>query len=226
MGGIVEWMNTGMVSDTNLLTDDDAPSPHKAWLARFGRTAAEHVTEAIGDRLRGAPSSRLTLGGQDIRLDDSPLPLADADSGARFAEGLLDERSGDAFAGREMSMSELLLASSFHLASAEGKDVGGGWSLWGGAARSGFDAKEGALALNGDVTTATLGFDFERERWLAGVALSRSAGEGDVQAWAEPALRVAAANSRARSRACIPMRAIASASVSLLGEYSATGAGS
>ena len=26
--------------------------------------------------------------------------------------------------------------------------------------------------------TATLGFDFERERWLAGVALSRSAGEG------------------------------------------------
>ena len=178
VAGIVEWLNTGMVSDTNLLTDEDAPSPHKAWLARFGRTAAEHVTEAIGDRLRGSTSSRLTLGGQDIRLDDSPLPLADADTGARLAEGLLDERSGDAFAGREMSMSELLLASSFHLASAEGKDVGGGWSLWGGAARSSFDAKEGALALDGDVSTATLGFDFERERWLAGVALSRSAGEG------------------------------------------------
>ena len=178
VGGIVEWMNTGMVSNTNLLTDEDAPSPHKAWLARFGRKAAEHVTEAIGDRLRGTPSSRLTLGGQDIRLDDSPFPLADADSGARLAEGLLDERSGDAFAGREMSMSELLLASSFHLASADGKDVGGGWSLWGGAARSSFDAKEGALALDGDVSTATLGFDFERERWLAGVVLSRSAGEG------------------------------------------------
>ena len=178
VAAIAEWINTGTVSDTNLLTDEDAPSPHEAWLARFGRTAAEHVTEAIGDRLRGAPSSRLTLGGQDIRLDDSPFPLADADSGARLAEGLLDERSGGAFAGREMSMSELLLASSFHLASAEGADVGGGWSLWGGAARSSFDAKEGALALDGDVNTATLGFDFERERWLAGVALSRSAGEG------------------------------------------------
>ena len=181
VGGIVEWLNTGTVSDTNLLTADDAPSPHKAWLARFGRTAAEHVTEAIGDRLRSAPSSRLTLGGQDIRLDNSPLPLAEADSGARFAEGLLDERSGEGFSGREMSMSELLLASSFHLASAEGKDVGGGWSLWGGAARSSFDAKEGALALDGDVTTGTLGFDFERERWLAGVALSRSAGEGEYR---------------------------------------------
>ncbi len=178
VAAIVEWLNTGMVSNTNLLTDEDAPSPHKAWLARFGRTAAEHVTEAIGDRLRGSPSSRLTLGGQDVDLGASPLPLAEADTGARFTEGLLDERSGDAFSGREMSMSELLLASSFHLASAEGADVGGGWSLWGGAARSGFDAKEGALALDGDVTTGTLGFDFERERWLAGVALSRSAGEG------------------------------------------------
>ena len=78
-------------------------------------------------------------------------------------------------------MSELLLASSFHLASADGADVGGGWSLWGGAARSSFDAKEGALALDGDVTTGTLGFDFERERWLAGVALSRSAGEGEYR---------------------------------------------
>ena len=178
VGGIVEWMNTGTVTDTNLLTADDAPAPHKAWLARFGRAAAEHVTGAIGDRVRGTPNARLTLGGQDIDLAGSPRLLADGDSAVRLAEGPLDERSGEVFAGREMSMSEFLRASSFHLASAEGSDSGGGWSFWGGAARSGFDAKEGALALDGDVTTATLGFDFERERWLAGVALSRSAGEG------------------------------------------------
>ena len=178
VGGIVEWLNTGTVTETNLLTADEAPSPHKAWLARFGRATAEHVTEAIGDRLRGARSSRLTLGGQDIDLGASPLPLADADSGMRLAEGLLNERNGENVLSREMSMSELLLASSFHLASAGESDSGGGWSFWGGAARSSFDAKEGALALDGDVTTATLGFDFERERWLAGVALSRSAGEG------------------------------------------------
>lgn len=182
VGAIVEWMNTGrvtgMVTEVDLLTADDAPAPHEAWLARFGRAAAEHVTDAIGDRLRRAPNSRLTLGGQDIRLDASPVPLADGDAGARFAEGLLDERNGEDSPSREISMSELLLASSFHLASAEGQGSGGGWSFWGGAARSGFDAKEGALALDADVTTATLGFDFERERWLAGVALSRGAGEG------------------------------------------------
>ena len=181
VAGIVEWLNTGTVTNTNLLTDENSPSPHRAWLARFGRTAAEHVTEAINDRMRGTPRARLTLGGQDVLAGASPLPLADADSGMRLAEGLLDERGGDALTGREMSMSELLLASSFHLASAEGGDSGGGWSFWGGAARSGFDAKEGALALDGDVTTGTLGFDFERERWLAGVALSRSAGDGEFQ---------------------------------------------
>lgn len=181
VGAIVEWMNTGVVTETNLLTDEDSPSPHEAWLARFGRAAAEHVTDAIGKRMRGARSPRLTLGGQNIDLSASPLPLADADSGALLAEDLLDERGGNAYAGREMSMSELLLASSFHLASAGEADAGGGWSLWGGAARSNFDAKEGALALGGDVTTATLGFDFERERWLAGVALSRSAGDGNFR---------------------------------------------
>lgn len=181
VGAIVEWMNTGTVTETNLLTADDAPAPNEAWLARFGRAAAEHVTGAIGDRMRGAPGTRLTLGGQDIDLAGSPLPLADGDSGVRLAESPLDERSGENALSREMSMSELLLASSFHLASAEGSDSGGGWSFWGGAARSGFDAKEGALALDGDVTTATLGFDFERERWLAGVALSRSAGEGEFR---------------------------------------------
>ena len=131
VAGIVEWMNTGTVTETNLLTDEDAPSPHKAWLARFGRAAAEHVTEAIGDRMRGAPSTRVTLGGQDIELAGSPLPLADADSSMRLTEGLLDEHSGENALSREMSMSELLLASSFHLASAEGADAGGGWSFWG-----------------------------------------------------------------------------------------------
>lgn len=181
VAGIVEWLNTGMVTNSNPLTGEDAPSPHKAWLARFGRTAAEHVTEAIGDRLRGTPNTRVTLGGQDIRANASPLAFADRDSGARLAEGLLDDRNGESFTGREMSTSEFLLASSFHLASVEGMDAGGGWSFWGGAARSGFDAKEGALSLDGDVTTGTLGFDFERNKWLAGVALSRSAGEGEFR---------------------------------------------
>ena len=42
----------------------------QAWLARFGRTAATHVTDAVGDRLRGAPGqeSHLTVGGYRLPL--------------------------------------------------------------------------------------------------------------------------------------------------------------
>ncbi|MCY4558938.1 MAG: cadherin-like beta sandwich domain-containing protein, partial [Chloroflexi bacterium] len=38
----------------------------RAWLARFGRTAAGHVSEAIGGRLRGEPGRRVVLGGQEL----------------------------------------------------------------------------------------------------------------------------------------------------------------
>ena len=42
----------------------------RAWLARFGRTAATHVTDAVSDRLRGTPGqeSHLTVGGYRLPL--------------------------------------------------------------------------------------------------------------------------------------------------------------
>ena len=81
-------------------------------------------------------------------------------------------------------MPELLLASSFHLASAQDAGAGPRWSVWGRAARSSFEGGEEVLSigLEGDVTTAVLGVDYERERWLVGLALARSAGEGSFRA--------------------------------------------
>ena len=45
-----------------------------AWLARFGRTVADHVVDAIGERLTSSPGggSQVTLGGQAIPLDGVP----------------------------------------------------------------------------------------------------------------------------------------------------------
>ena len=42
----------------------------RAWLARFGRTVGTHVTDAVGERLRGAPgqASHLTIGGYRLPL--------------------------------------------------------------------------------------------------------------------------------------------------------------
>ena len=57
-------------------------------------------------------------------------------------------------------MSELLLASSFHLASAQKADPDPRWSLWGRGARTSFDGREDDLTLGGDVTTGLLGVDY------------------------------------------------------------------
>ena len=154
------------------------------WLARFGRAAAGHVAEAIDGRLSGGAAG-VVLGGHSLTGGAEREAIE-----SRLAETLLEERElrlgrgGEAQASsvREVAMSELLLASSFHMASAEKVDAGSRWSLWGRGARSSFEGAEGDLSLEGDVTTATVGFDYERARWLVGVALSRSAGDGKYKA--------------------------------------------
>ena len=170
------------VEKPGLITNDD-PLP-KAWLARFGRTAAGHVAGAIDGRLSGGAAG-VVLGGHSLTGGAEREDLE-----SRLAEALLKEREarlgrgGEAPASsvREVAMSDLLLASSFHMASAEKVDAGSRWSLWGRGARSSFEGAEGDLSLDGDVTTATVGFDYERARWLVGVALSRSAGDGSYKA--------------------------------------------
>ena len=54
----------------------------------------------------------------------------------------------------------------------------GQWSAWGQTAETRFDGADGRLSLHGEVATATVGFETRRERWLAGVAVSHSEGEG------------------------------------------------
>ena len=166
-----------------VITNDDALQ--RMWLARFGRAAAGHVAEAIDGRLSGAAAG-VVLGGHSLSGGKAEREAIES----RLAEALLKEREARLGRGgeapvssvREVTMSELLLASSFHMASAEKVDAGSRWSLWGRGARSSFEGAEGDLSLEGDVTTATVGFDYERARWLVGVALSRSAGDGSYKA--------------------------------------------
>ena len=53
---------TGTIKNTDPL--------QRAWLARFGRTAATHVTDAVGERLRaGSGASHVTVGGYRLPLE-------------------------------------------------------------------------------------------------------------------------------------------------------------
>ena len=61
----------------------------------------------------------------------------------------------------------------------EGEDAASGpLTAWGETAVTRFNGSEGALSLDGNVTTAMLGLDKQYGRWLLGATLSYSEGEG------------------------------------------------
>ena len=97
--------------------------------------------------------------------------------------GRLGDPFGDGIAQgpRSVDDAEALLGTAFTLTtSADG--AGGTTAFWGRAFRSGFDGAERGdgtdVILDGTVTTAMLGADHARGRWLAGLALARSSGTG------------------------------------------------
>ncbi len=81
---------------------------------------------------------------------------------------------------RGMTGREALLGSSFSLTGAA-DGSGGSMAFWGRAAQGRFDGGEGTFSLDGEVTTGMLGADYARGKWLVGLALAQSAGEGDYR---------------------------------------------
>ena len=81
---------------------------------------------------------------------------------------------------RTMTARDALLGSSFSLTGAA-DGSGGSMAFWGRAAQGGFDGREGTFSLDGTVTTGMLGADYARGKWLVGLALAQSAGEGDYR---------------------------------------------
>ena len=144
----------------------------RAWLARFGRTAADHVLSAVGERLAASPAagSQATIAGHRL----SPAPVA-AYERAAYERATAEHRS--------VELRELVARSSFELVAAAADhdapgDESGRWTVWGRGAWSRFAGVDGALSLSGDVITGTLGADYEHGIVLAGLALAYSAGTG------------------------------------------------
>ena len=54
----------------------------------------------------------------------------------------------------------------------------GDWTAWGETAASGFRGSEDRLRIDGELFTATAGFDTRRGNWMGGLALSHARGEG------------------------------------------------
>ena len=176
---------------------NNGPIP-KAWIARFGRTVVEQVLEAVEGRMRAAPvpGAEVALAGERIgaqspdRGPDRAEPGSDAEREARREEearrdtqrlagwlrGETDPEEAQRLTSRAVTPRDLLTGSSFALtAETDGKDL---VSLWGRAAVTRFDGREGDLMLDGEVVTGMLGADWTRGRWTAGLIVSHSTAEG------------------------------------------------
>ena len=181
----------------------------RAWLARFGRTVATHVTDAVEERFRAAPGleSHLTVGGYRLPLGKNTAGAAEPGTNrlASLVTGLAGAlglgpggAGGPGDAGADpwatqpgpdprlgqsqtltLNLRQILQGSSFRLTL--GREAAGTrprLTAWGRFAGTTFDGRDGDLSLDGDVFTGTVGVDGAWERWLAGVAVAHSRGDG------------------------------------------------
>ena len=172
---------TGTIANTGMMPD--------AWLGRFGRTVAEQVIGAVEGRFAGqaAAGVEVTLAGERIGGDsavadpqtwDEAAPRAGLRAMSDWLHGGTEE-AGKARAGwRSVTSRELLTGSSFALTAEVDGGSGGAVSLWGRAAVSGFDGRDGDLSLDGEVVSGMLGTDWRRGPWTAGLLVSHSSGDG------------------------------------------------
>ena len=163
----------------------------KAWIARFGRTVAEQMLEAVEGRMRAAPAPgvEIAFAGQQIGVGSGSPGASGSGAGGseaerearrdaqRLTDWLNSETDGEVqYQSRAVTSRDLLTGSSFTLTEeTPGKDL---VSFWGRGVVTTFDGREGDLTLDGEVATGMFGADWTRGRWTTGLILSHSSGEG------------------------------------------------
>ena len=150
-----------------------ADAAQNAWIAPFARTIAGQALDILAERFAAPPDTQFVLGGESI-----PLAAAGKDAVHDWAEKTsFSTRDTEV---RTVTDEELMLGSSFHLTNEGDEGPEGRWAIWGRASLSRMEDIDDGVAVSGEVTTGVLGMDWERGRWLAGLALARSNGDGQL----------------------------------------------
>ena len=182
---------------TGLITGNDDRVTVQ-WLARFGRTAADHVLGAVEDQLWTQRSTRtgLTVAGQN--LTDHGAATNGGVAAIAHTYGFPHGFGGGLNSGlmaAPLSMSatngwnglsighatdrNLLMSNALNLSNGS---IGlGCYSLWGSGSHSRFDGSDDKLKLQGEVSSATVGSDYSCGSFLLGVALSHSSADGTIR---------------------------------------------
>ena len=146
-------------TDPETVMDPETPTKPKTPLARL----TSLLTGLVGQALGLAPQG----GDRPDPRGDQPEP---------------DPRLGQSHTLQfpTVRLRDVLLGSAFRL-NLGGDDAQPGamnLTAWGRVAGTQFTGRDGALTLDGDVLTGTVGVDSAWDRWLAGVAVSHSLGGG------------------------------------------------
>ena len=160
---------------TGTIKDDDA-AVAKAWLARFGRTVASHVVEAVDARLTGelGPTTQVTLAGATLPSASAPV----------------QPHAAAAMPHTTMEGGAFLAGSSFQVLASDtgGESAGTGLTMWGRGAATGLQASDEVVSsLKGQVGTGTVGVDYDWGGILAGLAVAYSGGGADYKLTGEKA---------------------------------------
>ena len=186
--------------------ENSDPIP-KAWLARFGRTVADQVLEAVQGRMAAprVPGFQGQLAGHSLVGGGRGEDVLRGPEGERVPEELAEwirraaaEEDGtgaltlggatreDEFPGAQWqvpgvesrNVTERDLLAGTAFSLTGGSEDGGFGGLWGRGAISYFDGRDGDLSVDGEVLSAMFGADWTRGRGTAGLVLSHSRGNG------------------------------------------------
>ncbi len=161
-------------SATGTIENDDPLQ--RAWLARFGRTAAQHVLDGVQARLSGPGLSGMQATVVGHAVGDTGEAAATQDGFRGLSEWVDGEEAIQVrFQPQLLTARDLVTRSAFTLS---GEADGGFGAVWGRGAHSGFDGNVDGLSLDGRVTTGMLGADYAMGRWVVGLSLSHSKGDG------------------------------------------------
>ena len=166
---------TGTINNTDAMP--------QAWLARFGRTVAEHVLDAVEARREAGakPGMEASLAGQRIGGAALPEDVAggqEAERGRSLTDWLKDgtDPQRQDLGWRTIAARDLLTGSSFALtATTKGNGL---VSIWGRGAVTRFTGREGDLTVDGEVASGMLGADWTEGAWKTGLLVSHSLGDG------------------------------------------------
>ena len=177
---------TGTINNTD-------PIP-QAWIARFGRTVADQVLDAVEARMQAprVPGVEISLAGQRVGgaaaqhgadSEDGAVQIA---AGRNLADWLRNENDPErqlSFDSRSATSRDLLTGSSFAMTGGtqDGRQESGLYALWGRGAVTRFDGRDGGLSLDGEVASGMLGADWTRGALMAGLVVSHGLGEGSYR---------------------------------------------